>query len=453
MANINSYSKFAGNGSGEGRANRPRSRHCNRLQSRKPGHPSKPRKHPRFSRERAQVKPRRHSRGAFLFPASESQGRVVPLSSVNTMLRCSACVVALVSASAALVYAQAPAPPGAPAASAPESAPALREVTDELGRTIRVPQTIRRVVSLAPNLTETLYALGLQDRLVGDTDYCDFPEDAQHKPKVGGVINPSIEAIVALHPDLVLVTKMSNRLETVNSLANVGIPSYTTDPHTMKEIISSIQRLADLLGEPEAGNTQSQDLERRLADLQRRVSPFPRRHVLFVIWTQPLISIGKDTFIADALRYAGADSIVDSPQSWPQVNLEEVARVQPDFLVFAGSHTETMPVAIEGLSDLPGWRILDAVRNHRYVKTSEGVERPAPRIVSAIEDLARQFHPEAFLDNPDRPQDKEDQKQKEKHKVDPAATVPPPSTSLLSEPSFPFAAAPYRFAEECSCAR
>jgi hypothetical protein len=110
-----------------------------------------------------------------------------------------------------------------------------------------------------------------------------------------------------------------------------------------------------------------------------------------------------------------------------------------------------MPVAIAGLSDLPGWRILDAVRNRRYVKTSEGVERPAPRIVSAIEDLARQFHPEAFLDNPDRPQDKDDQKQKDK--VAPAATVPPPSTSSLSEPSFPFAAAPYRFAEECSCAR
>jgi iron complex transport system substrate-binding protein len=375
------------------------------------------------------------------------------LLSVTTMLRCSACVAAMMSASAAVVHAQAPAPPEAPAAQAPESAPAFREVTDELGRTIRIPQTIRRVVSLAPNLTETLYALGLQDRLVGDTDYCDFPEDAQHKPKVGGVINPSIEAIVALHPDLVLVTKMSNRLETVNSLAHVGIASYTTDPHTMKEIISSIQHLADLLGEPEAGSAQSGDLERRLADLERRVSPFPRRRVLFVIWTQPLISIGKDTFIADALRYAGADSIVDSPQSWPQVNLEQVARVQPDFLVFAGSHTETMPVAIEGLSELPGWRILDAVRNHRYVKTSEGVERPAPRIVSAIEDLARQFHPEAFVENPDRPQDKGDQKQKENDKVAPATSVPPPSTSSLSEPSFPFAVGPSRIAEECSCAR
>src|SRR5712671_4987093 len=95
--------------------------------------------------------------------------------------------------------------------------PAYRQVTDEIGRTIRVPQSIHRIVSLAPNLTETIYALGLQDRLVGDTDYCDFPPEAQQKPKVGGAINPSLETIASLHPDLVLVTKNLNRLETVNA--------------------------------------------------------------------------------------------------------------------------------------------------------------------------------------------------------------------------------------------
>ena len=375
----------------------------------------------------------------------------MPLASVVTLLRCSACAVALLSASAAVAYAQAPAPAQSPTTVVPESTPAFREVTDEMGRTIRIPQTLHRIVSLSPNLTETLYALGLQDRLVGDTDYCDFPEDAQHKPKVGGVINPSIEAIVALHPDLVLVTKLSNRRETVNSLADVGIPSYATDPHTIEEIISSTQRLAELMGEPEVGSTLAKDLERRLADLQQRIAPLPRRSVLFVIWTQPLISIGKDTFIADALRYAGADSIVDSTQSWPQVNLEEVARVQPEFLVFAGSHTETMPVRIEALSELPGWRILDSVRNHRFVKTSEAVERPAPRIVSAIEDLARHFHPEAFLENPDTGHGQDDQKaQPGKDKVDPPASAPPASPS---GPSLPFARQNARLAEAFACAR
>ncbi len=249
------------------------------------------------------------------------------------------------------------------------TSPAFREVTDETGRTVRVPQPVNRIVSLAPSLTETVYALGLQDRLVGDTDYCDYPVDAQKKTKVGGGINPSLEQIAALHPDIVLVTKGFNRLETVH-----------------------------LLGVPEAGASVAVEMEHQLANLQQRLASSPAKRVLFVVWHQPLISVGKDTFIADALRRAGAISIVNSEQNWPQVNLEEVARLQPDFLVFADSHSESVPSTVEALATLPGWGILDAVNNRRYAVISDAVNRPAPRIVAAIEDLARQLHPDAFME-------------------------------------------------------
>src|SRR5207249_8942196 len=146
-----------------------------------------------------------------------------------------------------------------PAATSP--APLFREIVDEAGRTVRVPQPVRRIVSLAPSITETLYALGLQDELVGDTDYCDYPPDAQRKTKVGGAINPSLEAIAALHPDLVLVTKALNRLDTVRALADLNIPSYATDPHTVAEILSSTQHLAELLGVPESGAVITKDLQ------------------------------------------------------------------------------------------------------------------------------------------------------------------------------------------------
>jgi len=284
---------------------------------------------------------------------------------------------------------------------ASSAAPLFREVVDEAGRTVRIPQPVRRIVSLAPSLTETIYALGLQDRLVGDTDYCDYPPDAQKKTKVGGAINPSLEQIVALHPDLVLITKSLNRLETVHSLDNLGISSYATDPHTVDEIISSSKKLAAVLGSPEEGERIAVDMQRRLADLQHRISALPPKRVLFAVWTEPLISIGKDTFIADAMRRAGAVSIVDSSQDWPQVNLEEVARLQPDFLVFAASHSETVPRDVEALANLPAWRIIDAVRNRRYAVISDAVNRPAPRIVAAIEDLARQLHPDAFAERPE----------------------------------------------------
>jgi iron complex transport system substrate-binding protein len=321
----------------------------------------------------------------------------VPRSYFAKNLGIAVCITAAIFLFPALSYAQAPVQTPAPV---PSATSALRQVTDEAGRTVRIPQTPHRIVSLAPGLTETIYALGLQDLLVGDTDYCDFPPDAQRKPKVGGAINPSLEAIADLHPDLVLVTKSLNRLDTVNSLANLGIPSYAIDPQSVAAIISSTQRLAEIMGAPEAGEALAKDLERHLAGIQRRVAPFPRRTALFIVWTQPLISVGKQTFIADALHYAGAVSIVDSAENWPKVSLEEVARLQPEFLVFPDTHTETTPLNIEALSDLPGWRILNAVRNHRYAKTSDAVDRPAPRIVSAIEQLARQFHPEAFPENP-----------------------------------------------------
>jgi iron complex transport system substrate-binding protein len=281
------------------------------------------------------------------------------------------------------------------------ASPLFREVTDEAGRTVRIPQPVRRIVSLAPSLTETVYALGLQDRLVGDTDYCDYPADAKTKTKVGGAINPSLEQIAALHPDLVLVTKGLNRLETVHSLDTLGIPSYATDPHTVEQIITSSKNLADVLGAPEAGAAIAGEMRHRLADLQERIGALPPKRVLFAVWTEPLISVGKDTFIADALRHAGAISIVDSSQDWPQVNLEEVARLQPDFLVFAASHSETTPHDVEALATLPAWKIIDAVRNRRYAVISDAVNRPAPRIVAAIEDLARQLHPEAFAEKPE----------------------------------------------------
>ena len=279
-----------------------------------------------------------------------------------------------------------------------QTPPAYRQVTDEIGRTVRVPQSIHRIVSLAPNLTETIYALGLQNHLVGDTDYCDFPPEAQLKTKVGGAVNPSLEAIAALHPDLVLVTKNLNRLETVQALAEIGIPSYATDPHTVDAIVASIARLADLLGAPETGATLAADLEHQVAGLHDRLASLPLRRVLFIVWTEPLISIGNDTFIADALRHAGAVSVIDSSQNWPQVNLEEVVHLQPEFLIFVESHFGSAAQSAETLADLPGWRLLNAVRNRRYATISDAINRPAPRLVSAVEDLARQLHPEAFTE-------------------------------------------------------
>ena len=186
--------------------------------------------------------------------------------------------------------------------------------------------------------------------------YCDYPPAAAKKHKVGGAINPSLEEIAALHPDLVLVTKSLNRLETVQQLDRLGIAAYATDPHTVDEIRTSVHRLADVLGNPAARRSPRQPAAAaRIATCEQRLRNVPPKRVLFVVWTDPLISIGKNTFIADALAHAGATSVVDSSQDWPQISLEEMVRLQPEFLVFASSHSESVSRDVDALAKRPGW--------------------------------------------------------------------------------------------------
>jgi iron complex transport system substrate-binding protein len=403
--------------------------------SRKPGYPPAPQKPALFARRSAAKKPPGVSRGFFVVQkiCSRPRGFVPTRKDARKNIGPTSAVVALLLCAAfwcPTSRAQ------TPSASSPAS-PIYKEYVDEVGRTVRVPQPVQRIVSLAPSLTETIYALGLQDRLVGDTDYCDYPPDAQKKTKVGGAINPSLEQIVALRPDLVLVTKSLNRLETVNALDGLGIPAYATDPHTVQEIVSSTERLADVLGVPDAGATLRADLERHVTDLQQRLSGLPPRRVLFIVWSDPLISVGKGTFIADAMRLAGAISIVDSAQDWPHMSLEEVVRLQPEYLVFAASHSDGGQNDFDVLAERPGWRGLDAVRNRHFAVISDAVNRTTPRIVSAIENLARQLHPEAFSPHSD------DEKEKK---------IPPPAQPQVSPRAMDSTGGVPTLTEVCACA-
>jgi iron complex transport system substrate-binding protein len=277
-----------------------------------------------------------------------------------------------------------------------DSPTAPLEVTDELGRTIEVPQPVRRIVSLAPNLTETVYALDAGDRLVGDTNVDDFPSAAKTLPHVGAVLAPSLEQIVALHPDLVLATNDLNRRVTVEALARMGLAVYVTDPLSIEDVLNSTARIARLIGAGERGDSAVAGMRARLDALAQRLADVPPRRVLFVVWTAPLISVGRHTFLNDALVHAGAQSVVEIADGWPQISFEYVLKLQPEYLVFAGSLSEANAPPIEELSKLPGWRDLGAVRNGKIAIVSDAIDRPGPRMVDAIEELARLLHPEIF---------------------------------------------------------
>ncbi|MGA7856088.1 MAG: helical backbone metal receptor [Candidatus Acidiferrales bacterium] len=271
-------------------------------------------------------------------------------------------------------------------------------ITDETGRHMAVPVNVERVVTLAPSLTETIYALGLESKLAADTTFCDIPPAAKDKPHVGSPKEPSLEAIVAMHPDLVLASTSINQPVTADALLKLGIPVYTTsDERTVRAMLDSTAEIADLLGAKESGAKIVADLQKRLDALHALSQDRPMVHVLFVVWEEPLISIGQNTFIADALRWAGAESVITSGQNWPQVSMEEVVRLQPDYIVLTPDHMKAEGDAeVNDLGSRPAWRDLQAVKLGHVVVASDEIDRPSPGLIGAIEQLAHEFHPEVF---------------------------------------------------------
>jgi ABC-type Fe3+-hydroxamate transport system substrate-binding protein len=261
---------------------------------------------------------------------------------------------------------------------------------------VEVPQPVRRIVSLAPSLTETLFALGAGNRVVGDTNFCDYPPAAKTRPHVGGPLDPNLEEVAALHPDLVLATQTINRQETVQALARLGFAVYATNPRSVEQMLSSTERLARLIGAGATGQSVVAKLRGKLDDLRRRLAGATPKRVLFVVWESPLITAGRDTFLADALRRAGARSVISSSEDWPSVSLEEVVAQQPQYLIFATDPSGEVQRQIAELHNLPGWRDLRAVRGGRILVLPEAINQPSPRLVDAIEQLARALHPGRF---------------------------------------------------------
>jgi iron complex transport system substrate-binding protein len=281
-------------------------------------------------------------------------------------------------------------------ATAALSAAPLQTLTDHLGRRVTLPERPQRIVSLAPSLTETLYALGAGDRLVGVTNYCDYPAEALNKPKIGDMLNPNLERVTALHPDLVLITKEGNRRDTLNALEHLNIPTFAVETERLEDISRMFRDVGRAVGEAAAGVNLANTLDQRVTRVQRAVAGRPARRVLMVIWLQPMVSVGRGTFLNDLLERAGARSIADTDsQPWPKLSVEEIVRSDPEYIVVTRS--PGFSPGRDELLKLPGWKELTAVKQDRIVSLPDTVQRPGPRIADMLDLLARAIHPEAFL--------------------------------------------------------
>lgn len=268
-------------------------------------------------------------------------------------------------------------------------------VRDMLGREVRLAGPPTRMVSLVPSVTEIVFALGGEDRLVGVTDYCDFPPAATLKPRVGGMVAPSLEAIVALKPNLVIATTQGTREDTVVQLERLGIPVYLVGADRVAEMFDVVARLGDLTGRSAAVTPLVMRLERRIDAVRRAVGPFRRPRVLYVLWPDPLIVPGRNAFVTELIELAGGTSVTTSAgNGYPRVSLEAVVAEAPEVIVLARHDRTTRPPSPAGWLGLAS---VPAVRAGR-IHTVDGdlLHRYGPRVVDGLEQLARAIHPEAF---------------------------------------------------------
>lgn len=271
----------------------------------------------------------------------------------------------------------------------------FHQTTDEAGRTITVPDTVTRYISLAPSLTEIVFAIGAGDGLVGRTTYCTFPAEAQKVETVGDTLKPSIERIIALHPQIVFVSTASQLEAFTSELEAHQIAVYVTDSHDLEGVFNSIERLAIVLGKRPQADQLLRQLRDRVAAVEEKVKPRPPVRVFYQVSDEPLYTIGRDAFITDLINRAGGISVTaDVPGAWPRYSAESALAAKPEAIVLptGGSMGDANSNVAGALKRSP------AVAHGRVYKINDDhLSRPGPRAVEGLEDLARALHPEVFL--------------------------------------------------------
>jgi len=272
----------------------------------------------------------------------------------------------------------------------PAACLASRTLTDELGRTVVVPDHPRKIICLAPSLVDDVYSLGAGSDVIAVSDYTTYPADAARKPSIGAPLNPSLERIVALHPDLVLGTGDMNQVPAIDQLVHYGIPVFMVNPHGVAGIHKSVLSIGRALNRNVEAAALLRNLQARENAVRQRIQGKPVVRLFIPVWYDPIITVGRHAFITELIEMAGGISITrDIAQEWPQVSLEAILVRNPDgLLLIKGSR-----ISLSELETRPGWQALAAVREKRVFYVDKRIELPSPAAIYAMEDLAKELHP------------------------------------------------------------
>ncbi len=271
-------------------------------------------------------------------------------------------------------------------------------VTDAQGVTVTIPARPSRIVSVAPAVTEILFALGAGDRVVAVTDQCNYPPEADRLPSVGGYWTPSAERVLGARPDLVLGSR-GNPPDFITSLRKSSVPVVTVDPQTFDDIFATIRQLAQIIGDPQAGEDLVASMQARLKEIADRIRDIPeadRPTAFLVIQVTPIWTTGSGTFQADAIRAAGARNIAANLKGFSAFSTESLTADDPDFILLSTMAGDPERMKREILAST-SFRQLTAVKNNRLVVLeADPLMRAGPRIVDAVEAMAKAFYPDRF---------------------------------------------------------
>lgn len=263
------------------------------------------------------------------------------------------------------------------------------QITDDQGKTVQLAQPARRIVSLAPHVTELLYAAGAGDRVVGAVQYSDYPEAAKKLPRVGGYTAVDMEKVAALKPDLVIAWKSGNRDAHLDKLKALGIPVFINEPRRIEDVARSLEQLGRLAGTEAAAQAAARSFRQRQAALAERYGARPKVKVFYEIWNKPLMTVNGEHLISDVMRLCGGDNVFARlPVLAPTIDTEAVLAAAPEVILASGMG-DSRP---EWLDDWRQWSRLPAVaRGNLFFIPPEQLQRHTPRILDGAEKLCAQL--------------------------------------------------------------
>lgn len=269
------------------------------------------------------------------------------------------------------------------------------KVRDDVKRTVTITKLPQRIISTAPANTEILFALGLGDKVIGVTTWCNYPKEVTKKEKIGDFQSPNVEKILSLKPDLVVATG-GIQLPIVEKLQQLGIPVYIEDPKTMEEVITTIYKIGYITGAEKNAKNLGFKLKLRISAVVSKVKKAQQKpKVFFELWHEPLMSAGPGSFIDDLIKKAGGINIAGNAKTqYPIFSLEELLKEDPDIIIGAAS---SMGSSLSSIATRPGWSSLKAIKAERVFTIDDDIVfRAGPRLVDALEIIAKYLHPELF---------------------------------------------------------